>query len=167
MSKRGQSPSPPGRGARGEGASYGAPTRKPALPADIKVFARNLRGSQTDAENLFWYLLRDRRFLGLKFRRQHPVPPYVLDFYCEELRLAIELDGGQHNDPEGIERDRERDIFLARHNIRVLRYWNDDVLTRLEDVLEHLWAAVASEGPSPGPSGRPLPVGEGNRAGVS
>ncbi len=127
-------------------------------PTDL---ARSLRQRLTNAEHLFWYLLRNRRFLGLKFRRQHPVPPYVLDFYCEELCLAIELDGGQHNDDREIEHDRRRDAFLGQRGIRVLRYWNCDVLVRTEEVLTHLYQAVVDSTPSPRASRGPLPGGEG------
>ncbi len=80
-------PSPTGRGVGGEGKS--------ALPAQLLAFARKLRTEQTDA--FMWAILRDRRFCGLKFRRQHPVAPYVDDFFCHDYQFAVELDGGQHN----------------------------------------------------------------------
>ena len=97
-----------------------------------------MRQRQTDAENLIWYLLRGRRFLGLKFRRQHPIGRYVLDFYCEELHLAVELDGGQHNTDEARRKDSERSEILAARQIEVIRFWNHDVLGDLETVLEAL-----------------------------
>lgn len=128
-------PSPArGRGDRGEGG----------LPSALRDFARKLRREATDAERLIWYLLRDRRLAGRKFRRQHPVPPYILDFYCPELKLAIELDGGQHADTQS--RDAERDRYLAGKGIRLLRFWDHEVLTQTEAVLERIWAEVA---PSP------------------
>jgi very-short-patch-repair endonuclease len=104
-----------------------------------------------------WYLLRDRRFLGLKFRRQHPVPPFVLDFYCQELKLAVELDGGQHNQDAEVRRDAGRTAELERRGVQVVRYWNDEVLKQTESVLEDLMLRVqqlgASLTPSPSPEG--------------
>ncbi|MCB1579577.1 MAG: endonuclease domain-containing protein, partial [Alphaproteobacteria bacterium] len=70
--------------------------------------ARTLRKNQTDAEKLLWSKLRNRQFENLKFRRQHPVPPYVADFYCEDLKLIVEIDGGQHTP----EKDRERQKYI-------------------------------------------------------
>ena len=74
---------------------------EPKRPLDPRLlaFARELRRQQTDAEAVMWSLLRDRRLAGCKFRRQYPLGPYVLDFYCQEARLAIELDGGAANEP--------------------------------------------------------------------
>ncbi|MHB9101850.1 MAG: DUF559 domain-containing protein, partial [Sulfuricella sp.] len=147
-------PSPSGRGARGEGEEV---IRKHSnLPSELREFARELRQNQTDAENLLWMLLRDRRFAGQKFRRQHPLPPYVIDFYCHEEKLAVELDGGQHAD--NIEYDEARTKFIAEQGIRVIRYWNNQVLQETESVLQHLWNEL-TESPSPL---APLPEGEGN-----
>ena len=146
-------PSPTGRGAGGEGRSLKVP-----LPPDLKSFARELRESQTDAEAAMWYLLRDRRFFNLKFRRQHPIPPYVLDFFCQELKLAVELDGGQHNENENLKSDASRSAALASRGIQVARYWNHDVLKQTESVLEDLMLRVQQLGlsltPSPSPEGR-------------
>ncbi|MDZ4377700.1 MAG: type IIL restriction-modification enzyme MmeI [Xanthomonadaceae bacterium] len=121
-----------GRGEGGQRRSL----PKAALPQDVIDFARSLRRSQTDAEGVIWYLLRNRNLHGMKFRRQHPQPPYTLDFYCHELGLAVELDGSQHADSA---RDVRRDAVLADAGIEVLRYWNHDVLTRTEAVLEDLY----------------------------
>ncbi|WP_447747425.1 endonuclease domain-containing protein [Pseudomonas nicosulfuronedens] len=96
---------------------------------------RRLRRRQTDAERRIWGYLRDRRFLGLKFRRQVPCGVYVLDFYCHELRLAVELDGGQHLESA---HDAERDAWLVGQGVRVVRFWNHDVLFRIDVVLEAL-----------------------------
>ncbi len=153
-------PSPPGRGAGGEGAHVVRPNAP--LPAELLTLARNLRHQGTDAENLMWRLLRDRQIAGAKFRRQHPFAPYVLDFYCHELKLAIELDGGQHNEPEGRARDTRRDEFLEVQGIRTLRFWNNQVFAETEAVLEAIYQVVvesANRLPSP-PA--PLPVGEGS-----
>lgn len=120
--------------------------------------AKALRGEQTDAEQRLWHQLRAGRFLGLKFKRQHPVGPYIIDFVCLSRGLAVEADGGQHN---GSERDRVRDAFLAANGLRVLRFWNDDILKSTESVLEAIRLA-AGEAPSP-PTPLPQAV-EGSRS---
>ena len=74
--------------------------------------------------------------MGCKFRRQRPIEPYVVSFYCHEARLAIELDGGQHDEPAARARDEERTIFLEARGIRVLRFWNNEVFNNLEGVLQ-------------------------------
>ncbi len=127
-------PSPPGRGVGGEG-------KKPLDP-ELLAFVRKLRKEQTDAERLMWSLLCDRRLTGFKFRRQHLIEPYVLDFYCHEARLAIELDGGQHNQLDEQARDAKRDAFLEQQGIRVLRFWNSDVLQNTEGVLQAIHDAL-------------------------
>lgn len=96
--------------------------------------ARNLRRDQTDAEQKLWSKLRNRQFFDLKFRRQHPYPPYILDFYCDDLKLVIELDGGQHSQ----EKDQKRTEFLVNEGLTVLRYWNNDVLKNIDGVLEDI-----------------------------
>ncbi len=109
---------------------------KPPFASNTLAFARNLRQQSTAAEQLLWRLLRNRRLTGYKFRRQHPVPPYVLDFYCDAKKLAIELDGGQHNTDEARAHDEIRTVFLNSRGIQVLRFWNDIVLTETDAVLE-------------------------------
>ena len=81
---------------------------KPPLPTRTLIAAKSLRSAQTDAEAALWYRLRAGRLLGLKFRRQHAIPPYVADFYCDAVKLAIELDGGQHTDRAEVQRDQMR-----------------------------------------------------------
>jgi adenine-specific DNA-methyltransferase len=129
------------------------------LPEDIKAWARELRGSMTDAEALLWKFLRNRRMASAKFRRQHPIGRYILDFYCDEKRLCIEIDGSQHVADAGY--DARRDAWLLRHGIRVLRFWNNQVLTETESVLEVIYdslmlsASLSSLIPAPSPaSGR-------------
>ena len=101
-------------------------------------FARNMRHSATDAESLMWQILRARRFMDLKFRRQHVIQPYIVDFYCHDIGLVIELDGSQHGTDDAIEYDAERTQFLEALGLTVVRYWNHDVLGRTDVVLEHL-----------------------------
>src|SRR5690606_2491925 len=103
-------------------------------------FARSLRRQQTDAETRLWRLLRDRRIQGMKFRRQHPIPPYVVDFYCHDARLIIEVDGGQH--AGDYLRDQARTAFLEAKGFRVIRFWNNQVLTETEAVLGEIWRAL-------------------------
>jgi very-short-patch-repair endonuclease len=133
------------------------------LPEYILTFARTLRNKQTDAENLLWLMLRDRRLAGFKFRREHPVGRYIIDFYCHEAKLAIELDGGGHNEDQTKEYDQLRSKELSGAGIRIERFWNNDVLSSLESVLEHIYRAIqeTSESPSSAPSGHLLPEGEG------
>ncbi|WP_298269058.1 endonuclease domain-containing protein [Geobacter sp.] len=122
-----------------------------AVPSDVLDNARTLRTRQTDAENLLWLLLRNRRFCGFKFRRQHPVGRFILDFYCHEVLLAIELDGSSHTDSAQKAYDDERTRVLEGAGIRVIRFWNDDVLKNTESVLEALHAACYSPHPCPSP----------------
>ena len=99
-----------------------------------------------------WRLLRGKQFANVKFRRQHPFPPYILDFYCHELKLAVELDGGQHNEEHERERDARKDAYLAGKGILVLRFWNNDVFRETEAMLEAIYYAVTvrlNERPSP------------------
>jgi len=105
---------------------------------DQRRFARRLRASQTDCEQMLWQRLRARQVAGLKFRRQVPIPPFVLDFYCVELRLAVELDGGQHYEEAGEVHDRRRTLYLQRLGIEVLRFSNLEVIQRMGDVLEQI-----------------------------
>ncbi|WP_116356080.1 DUF559 domain-containing protein [Cupriavidus taiwanensis] len=98
------------------------------------AFARLLRANQTNAEQRLWYRLRDRRFMGLKFKRQHPVGPFIADFVCIEAMLVIEADGGQHGDA----RDGARDAWFRQQGFHVLRFWNSEVLAETEAVLEEV-----------------------------
>jgi very-short-patch-repair endonuclease len=96
-------------------------------------------------------LLRSRRLAGYKFRRQHPEPPYFLDFYCLEARLAVELDGFGHGHPKRQECDAVRDAHLAAQGIQVKRVWNHQ-LARLEDrrnLIENLWRILQERAPHP------------------
>lgn len=98
-------------------------------------FARQLRRNQTDVEQILWRQLRDRRFNGVKFRRQHPVGPYIVDFISLEKRLVIELDGGHHNSLQGKNKDKQRLAWLEQNNYNVLRFWNNELINDLDSVL--------------------------------
>ena len=105
---------------------------------------RALRGRQTDAERLLWRLLRTRQFQGMKFRRQHPVGPYIVDFYCADRRLAVELDGGQHFTVEGLAYDRRRAEYLASRGVSVVRFTNCELFENADGVLEMLRLIVGA-----------------------
>jgi very-short-patch-repair endonuclease len=131
----------------------GVTTIKPPLPTDTLHNARRLRREMTDAERRLWQHLRAGRFDGLKFRRQHPVPPYVADFCCVSVRLIVELDGSQHCE----EIDTARTRYLGSQGWRVMRFWNNDVLLQTEAVLDAIWNAINDRTLSP----TPLPMEEG------
>src|SRR6266550_352467 len=107
--------------------------------------ARLLRKKATEPERVLWRHLRNRRFAGYKFRRQHLFHGYVLDFYCASAKLAIELDGGGHNYRAGQIRNRTRSQFLARHGVVVLRFWNHQVRQELDSVLRAIWFALEEQ----------------------
>ena len=128
---------------------------QPKATAAQREFARQLRINLTECERLLWRQLRNRQLAGYKFRRQHPLPPYVLDFYCAELQLAVELDGGQHYDEAGQATDRRRTDYLRRQGLEVMRFSNLDVLQNLDAVLAELlrWAETHAPHPNPLPGG--------------
>jgi very-short-patch-repair endonuclease len=107
------------------------PTRQRQTPN-----AKRLRHEMTDAEQRLWHYLRAHRFLGLKFKRQKPIGPYIVDFICTERWLVIELDGGQHQ--QQVQYDQQRQCFLESRGYRVLRFWNHQVLAETEAVLERI-----------------------------
>ena len=109
------------------------------LDPELLIFAKTMRHNATDAESLMWQILRAKRFMHLKFRRQHVIKPYIVDFYCHDIGLVIELDGSQHATEDAIEYDAERTKFLEALGLTVVRYWNHDVLSRTDMVLEDLW----------------------------
>jgi very-short-patch-repair endonuclease len=93
-----------------------------------------------------WRHLRNRNFAGYKFRRQHPLGCYVIDFYCPVAKLAIELDGGGHNYRPGQIRDLRRSNVLADRGVTVLRFWNHQVRYELDSVLKAIWFALEERG---------------------
>jgi very-short-patch-repair endonuclease len=109
--------------------------------------ARELRHRQTDAEKALWARLKNRQLDGVKFRRQQPLGPYIVDFASLERRIIVEVDGGQHNEPSsfpfeeegrGRERDGERTAWLKKRGYQVLRFWNNEVLMNMEAVLQRI-----------------------------
>ena len=103
---------------------------------------RRLRGRQTDAERKLWFAVRDRRLSGFKFVRQEAVGPFIVDFVCRDKRLVVEVDGGQHADSA---EDAARDAFLAGEGYRVMRFWNNDVLSNRDGVLTVILEALLQE----------------------
>jgi len=113
-----------------------------SIPPALLQLARHMRKHQTDAEQFLWRLLRNRNFCGFKFRRQYPVAGFILDFFCDETKLAIELDGGGHADLNQIAYDDNRSKILAGAGIRVIRFWNNEVLNDTANVLEKIYAEL-------------------------
>ncbi|WP_398480833.1 endonuclease domain-containing protein [Tardiphaga sp.] len=114
--------------------------------------SRRLRHASTDAETKLWNKLRSRQIDGYKFVRQEPIGPYTVDFVCREQRLIIEVDGGQHAESAS---DVVRDRWLVDHRYRVLRFWNNDVLSNIDGVLEVIAMALAEAPPHPDRKGDP------------
>jgi very-short-patch-repair endonuclease len=102
--------------------------------------ARRLRNAGTDAERRLWHYLRHQQLAGHKFRRQHPLAGYIVDFVCLPAHLVVELDGGQHLD--ALIYDEARTHALQRQGYRVLRFWNDDVLLRTSDVVAEIYRVL-------------------------
>jgi very-short-patch-repair endonuclease len=119
-----------------------------ALREESTGYARELRRDQTDAERKLWARLRDRQ-IGVKFRRQHPIGPYIVEFCPPERQLVIELDGGHH--AEQREYDARRTEFLAANGYRLLRFWNVGVFVNLDGILERIGSALRDPHPRPLP----------------
>ena len=123
------------------------PHHHPVKPR-LRKHARTMRRVSTDAEQKLWFLLRDRRLDGIKFRRQVPFKNYILDFVCFERKLVIEIDAGQHFDSVT---DQARDNLLRAEGLHVARYWNNDVLRNPEGISIDLLDRLVSSNPSPNP----------------
>ena len=130
-----------GKGERNEKIAYRGGLPKTTLLEQ----ARELRKNQTTAEKIFWEVVRGKRFLGLKFRRQHQIGNYIVDFYCHSEKLVIELDGEIHNEPQQKERDRQRDEYLKSLGHRVLRFTNQQIFNDLETVLDSIVSFLSPE----------------------
>ncbi len=117
---------------------------------------RQLRLNATYAEKRLWFILRKQQLGGFKFRRQHPLGPYILDFFCPQKRLAIEVDGDSHFLLDGPRKDALRTTYLRQAGIQVIRFTNADVLRHPELIKQVLWKILMDPHPNP------LPEGEGN-----
>ena len=127
---------------------------KPPLPTVARKLSRRLRQTSTEAEQKLRYRLRGGRLNSYKFRRQHPVPPYIVDLYCEAKRLVVELDGSQHNE----QLDQTRTQYLASQGMTVLRFWDNEALEQTDAVLEAILNALEHRTLTP----TTFPMGEGS-----
>jgi len=107
-----------------------------------RAAAKRLRANTTPHERALWRALKEIPVDGTHFRRQAPIGPYVVDFFCPAKRLIIELDGGHHNEDETARRDRERQAWLESQGYRVVRFWNSDVTGNLTAVLERIYVEL-------------------------
>ena len=106
------------------------------------ALARRFRQSQTDAEKALWARLKNKQLESVKFRRQQPLDPYIVDFVSFVRKIIVEVDGGQHNEREGKKRDKKRAAWLKENGYQVLRFWNNEVLMNMEGVLEKIEEAL-------------------------
>ncbi|HEU5291932.1 MAG TPA: endonuclease domain-containing protein, partial [Cyclobacteriaceae bacterium] len=122
--------------------------------------ARELRKNPTESEALLWSFLKNRKLNNLKFRRQQPMEGFILDFYCDEAKLGVEVDGGIHSLKEVAEYDKQRTLFLNEFGIKIIRFSNKEVLKETEKTLtkiKHEASERISGVPSPRPADTPLP----------
>lgn len=105
------------------------------VPDRRRSNAKAMRSAMTDAELKLWNELRAHRLMGLSFRRQVPIGPYIVDFACSARQIVVEVDGSQHAEPD---RDKARDAFLASSGWTILRFWNDDILRDIDNVCLHI-----------------------------
>ncbi|KNC08149.1 DNA methylase [Pantoea sp. RIT-PI-b] len=111
---------------------------------------RELRKKMPDAEYRLWHFLRNRNVCGVKFRRQHPIGCYIVDFACIERLLIVELDGGQHNDDQARMYDEQRTAFLQRCGWRVIRFWNHQIFEEFDAVMDEVYRQLMLR-PAPSP----------------
>ena len=109
----------------------------------LKKNRRKLRRDQTEAEKRLWSRLRAKQ-LGFKFYRQYGVGPFIVDFFCHQRSLVVELDGGQHNESEGRKLDQDRDEYFRKNGLTVLRLWNHEVLENIEGVVEKIYLVLGN-----------------------
>ena len=140
------------------------------MRSGLTNLARDLRRHDTAAEHALWMKLRNRQIDGWKFKRQVAFGAYILDFFCYDARLAIEVDGATHSEQSEIARDMERTAFLETNGVRTVRFTNADVVGNIDGVLEMIYLQLGQQpAPSPGarkigagaPGRRPLPKGRG------
>jgi adenine-specific DNA-methyltransferase len=120
--------------------------------AKTTAIARTLRKRDTWAEKMLWTWLRDRRFSAYKFRREHSFGPYLLDFFCVEAFLDIELDGFHHGRPDHLRADAQRDEWLESRGVKVLRFWNSRLRREKDAIRETIWQALQERAPHPLPA---------------
>jgi len=125
----------------------------------LKQRRRELRSNQTDAEKVFWSQVRNRQLNGMRFLRQYSFGPYILDFYCPLIKLAVELDGGQHNKRDNREYDSFRSEYLKAHGIEVIRFWDNEVLLDIQGILNKLIIKIT-------PPDLPFAKGEASKRGL-
>ena len=111
--------------------------------------AKNMRSAATDAEHRLWQILRAKRFVGYKFRRQVPVDHYIVDFLCPARRLVVEVDGGQHAESAD---DLRRDAYLRAQGFKIIRIWNNELFTNEEGVATAILNALHAPLPNPSPA---------------
>ena len=111
----------------------------------LKPNSQKLRTTQTEAEKRLWYRVRGDQ-QGVRFYRQKPLLSYIVDFYCPNAKLVVELDGGQHYEPEHRANDKIRDAELASLALTVLRFDNYQVMTEIESVIEAIWLHIQAVG---------------------
>ncbi|MGC2063357.1 MAG: endonuclease domain-containing protein [Thermodesulfovibrionales bacterium] len=128
-----------------------------SMAKGLTHLAKGLRKKSTDVEQLLWSHIRAGRFERMKFRRQHPIGQYIVDFVCLDRKLIVELDGGQHALPDEILKDRQRDAWLGKEGFTVVRFWDNEVLTNTSGVLEVIRERIHR---TPSPQSPPLKGGE-------
>ncbi len=129
------------------------------MAKELTHLAKGLRKRSTDVEQLLWSRLRAGRLESMKFRHQHPIGRYIADFVCLDKKLIIELDGSQHALPEELLKDRQRDTWLRKEGYTVVRFWDNEVLTNTDGVLEIIREKLHR---TPSPQSPPLKGGEQN-----
>jgi very-short-patch-repair endonuclease len=127
----------------------------------LRERARSLRRNQTDVEGKLWSRLRSRQLRSFKFRRQHPIGPFITDFCCFGRRLVVELDGGQHASQTA--NDQKRTAFLVARGYRVLRFWDNEVMENIDGVLQQIVEALGEPRVNLEPSPVPSPRGRGSK----
>jgi very-short-patch-repair endonuclease len=131
----------PNSGPKGGGWGKVNSRRKTTMPLNLTETAKSLRTNSTDAERLLWSRLRAKQLCGCKFRRQEQIGRFIVDFVCYERQLVIEADGGQH--AQELEKDEERTAWLNSQDFTVLRFWNHEVLTNPDGVIETIMGYLA------------------------
>jgi len=131
--------------------------------AEIFKRAKSLKREMTPAEKILWNELRDGRLEGYKFRRQHPIGKFIADFYCHQGKLVVELDGSIHDNEDVKERDASRTSEIENFELRVIRFQNEDIFKKLNEVLKQIMFSLGTKSLSEREGESPSPQGEGFR----